>query len=575
MARVVIFLLTLLTATSAFAQLASPNKAGVSMGHLHYVVKDIEANKRFWVALGGTAIDRSGDVLVRFPDVFVTLTKGESTGGTEGSVVNHVAFRVQQFATVEAAGLKVTRLANFPGVGSTMTPEGERIELFENSATNLTFTQDAGYQDAVAERHNRKLEIPIAFHHIHLYLPAGKVAEAKAWYAKVFGGVPGKRSNYDAVDLPGVNFNFSEAPKPTVPLKGRMLSHIGLEVENLEAFCKRLEGLGVTFERPCSKNAPDGAVFTDPWGTSISLSEGLRAVALQSSGQSAPRTPWGDPDLQGTYTNTYENGTPLEKPDEFAGRTLDQVKGEELANIRRAIQKRTIGAFLGPEHAPDNWWQDNLYLDRGSQAWLVIDPPDGKIPQLTPEAQKKAQARAAARKASTRGPADSYEDRSLYDRCITRGLPGSMMPAIYGNQYQIVQAPGYVAILYEMIHETRVIPLDDRATIGKGITQDMGDARGRWERDTLVVTTKNFKERSAYRNANADTLTLTERFQRIAPDKVRWTVTVDDPATWTKPWTFSLPLTADANPMPHYECHEGNYGLKNILSAARAEEKQK
>ena len=149
-----------------------------------------------------------------------------------------------------------------------------------------------------------------------------------------------------------------------------------------------------------------------------------------------------------------------------------------------------------------------------------------------------------------------------------------MMPAIYGNQYQIVQAPGYVAILYEMIHETRVIPLDNRATLGKSITQDMGDARGRWEGDTLVVTTKNFKERSVYRNANADTLTLTERFQRIASDKVRWTVTVDDPSTWTKPWTFSLPLTADPNPLPLYECHEGNYGLKNILSAARAEEKK-
>jgi hypothetical protein len=163
----------------------------------------------------------------------------------------------------------------------------------------------------------------------------------------------------------------------------------------------------------------------------------------------------------------------------------------------------------------------------------------------------------------------------LYDRCITRGLPGSMMPAIYGNQYQIVQAPGYVAIVYEMIHETRVIPLDGRGTIGQGITQDMGDARGRWDGDTLVVTTKNFKERSVYRNANAETLTLTERFQRIASDKVRWTVTVDDPSTWTKPWTFSLPLTADPNPLPLYECHEGNYGLKNILSAARAEEQQK
>ena len=151
-----------------------------------------------------------------------------------------------------------------------------------------------------------------------------------------------------------------------------------------------------------------------------------------------------------------------------------------------------------------------------------------------------------------------------------------MMPAIYGNQYQIVQAPGYVAILYEMIHETRVIPLDGRADDRRrASTQDMGDARGRWEGDTLVVETKNFKERSVYRNANADTLTLTERFQRIAPDKVRWTVTVDDPATWTKPWTFSLPLTADPNPVPLYECHEGNYGLKNILSAARAEERQK
>jgi catechol 2,3-dioxygenase-like lactoylglutathione lyase family enzyme len=282
MIRSATLFLAVLTATPAFAQLASPNKAGVSMGHLHYVVKDVEANKRFWIALGGTPIDRGGDVLVRFPDVLVTLTKGESTGGTEGSVVNHVAFRVQQFSTVEAAGLKVARLANFPGVASTMTPEGERIELFENAALNLTFTQDAGYQDSVADRHNHPLPIPVAFHHIHLYVPAGKVAEAKAWYTKMFGGVPGKRSNYDAVDLPGVNFNFSEAPKPTVPLKGRMLSHIGLEVQNIEAFCRRLESLGVTFERPCSKGE-DGGLLTDPWGTSISLSEGLRAVALEPS----------------------------------------------------------------------------------------------------------------------------------------------------------------------------------------------------------------------------------------------------------------------------------------------------
>ena len=149
-----------------------------------------------------------------------------------------------------------------------------------------------------------------------------------------------------------------------------------------------------------------------------------------------------------------------------------------------------------------------------------------------------------------------------------------MMPAIYGNSYQIVQGQGYVAIRYEMIHETRVIPLDGHAHVGKGIQLDMGDARGHWEGDTLVVDTTNFKERSVYRNANPETLKLTERFTRVAPDKVTWAVTVDDPATWTRPWTFAMPLTLnDGEPLMPYECHEGNYGLRNILSAARADEK--
>jgi catechol 2,3-dioxygenase-like lactoylglutathione lyase family enzyme len=266
---------------AAEAQLASPNKAGVSMGHLHYVVRDVDANKRFWVALGGTPDTFNGAVVVKFPDVLVFLTQGESTGGTEGSIVNHVAFRVQTFTAVEAAGLKVARLANFPGVGSTNMPEGERIELFENAALNLTFTQDAGYKDATAERHNRPLPIPIAFHHVHLYLPAGKVAEAKAWYAKTFDGVPGKRSNYDAVDLPGINLNFSEGPRPTVPTKGRMMEHIGFEVLDLQAFCRRLESLGVQFDRRYGKDEAGAASarLSDPWGTSIELTEGLRALA--------------------------------------------------------------------------------------------------------------------------------------------------------------------------------------------------------------------------------------------------------------------------------------------------------
>jgi hypothetical protein len=301
-----------------------------------------------------------------------------------------------------------------------------------------------------------------------------------------------------------------------------------------------------------------------------------RAAARSKSG-TAPRTPWGDPDLQGNYTNVYEDGTPLERPEQFAGRKLDEIKGEELAAIKRATQRRTIANFEGPIHAPDHWWQDALFLEKGGQAWLVTDPPDGKVPPVIPDAQKRIDAARAARASSGRGPADSYEDRSLYDRCITRGLPGSMMPAIYGNSYRIVQGQGFVAILYEMIHETRVIPLESqpRPHVGKTIHLHMGDARGHWEGDTLVVETTNFHPRSAYRNANADTLRLTERFTRISPDKVQWSVTVDDPSTWNRPWTFALPLTAsESEPLLPFECHEGNYGLQNILSAARAEDRK-
>jgi hypothetical protein len=316
----------------------------------------------------------------------------------------------------------------------------------------------------------------------------------------------------------------------------------------------------------------------------LSVAMVCAAVASASGQQASPaRTPWGDPDIQGNYTNTYENGTPLERPAQFEGRRLEDVKGEELAQLRREIEKRTIGNFQGPIHAPDHWWQDNLNLERGSQAWLIIDPPDGKIPALTPQAQARIAAQAEARKKSGRGPADSYTDRSLYDRCITRGFPSSGMPSIYGNSSEIVQAPGYVVIRYEMIHEARVIPLDPvsrdgstpslpRPRLGRNIELDMGDSRGRWEGDTLIVETTNFKPRSVYRNANAATLKLTERIRRISPEQLRWTVTVDDPETWTRPWTFTLPLTVDDVPLPSYECHEGNYGLRNILSAARAEE---
>jgi catechol 2,3-dioxygenase-like lactoylglutathione lyase family enzyme len=263
----------------AQAQLASPNDAGVAMGHLHYTVPDVEASRAFWAALGGRAAGTLGEAtVVAVPDVLVLLTHGEAEGSA-GSVVNHVAFRVPSFAAVEEAGLEVARLGGrFPGVGSVTSPEGERIELFEDAATNLTFTPDEGEADAVTGRHNRALDRPIAFHHIHLYVPDGQVAEAKAWYARAFGGVPGKRSTYDAVDLPGVNFNFSAAPQPAGPTSGRPLGHIGLEVADPDATCARLRAMGVICGPP-HDGVPSGvraAGMTDPWGTSIELTAGLR-----------------------------------------------------------------------------------------------------------------------------------------------------------------------------------------------------------------------------------------------------------------------------------------------------------
>jgi catechol 2,3-dioxygenase-like lactoylglutathione lyase family enzyme/uncharacterized glyoxalase superfamily protein PhnB len=259
-------------------QLSPANRAGVAMGHLHYVVRNVDANKQFWVGLGGTAVKVGQMDAVKFPDTFVFLTQGESSGGTEGSVVNHVAFRVRSFKALEATGVKVQLLGQFPGVGSVRTPEGERIELFEESSENLVFTLDPGQHDEAALRHNQPMRVPIVAHHVHLNLPKGAESDAKAWYVRMLGGVPGKRWHYEAADLPGINMNFSEVDSRQAPTKGRMLDHLGFEVQNLEAFCTALVARGVKFDVPYKKQ-PTGiatASLTDPWGTSIELTEGLR-----------------------------------------------------------------------------------------------------------------------------------------------------------------------------------------------------------------------------------------------------------------------------------------------------------
>jgi len=275
------FVFFALAQVSTFGQLSPPNASGVAMGHLHYRVKDVEANKRFWIALGGRPLRIDGTEVLKFPGVLVFLSAGESAGGTEGSVVNHVAFRVPLLSGVEAAGLRVEPVAGFPGVASVMTPEGERIELFEDAAQNLTFTQDPGFHDTGAERHNRPVGVPVAFHHIHMYAAEPEIAKVKAWYVRMFGGIPGKRSQYDAVDLPGMNLNISvpRGNAGSVPTRGRMLDRIGLEITGLEALCTKLSAQGVKFDAPYSRTAAGfaSATLTDPWGTTIELTEGLRS----------------------------------------------------------------------------------------------------------------------------------------------------------------------------------------------------------------------------------------------------------------------------------------------------------
>jgi len=310
------------------------------------------------------------------------------------------------------------------------------------------------------------------------------------------------------------------------------------------------------------------------------------------------RTPWGDPDLQGAYTNSNESLIPMERPASLTGRTLESITPEELARLNEERNQSRIEADKQrwELRSPLHWFEN--HDPKASRAWLVIDPPDGRIPATTPEAKQRATARTQARQG--RGDADSYEDRSLYDRCITRGLPGSMMPAIYGNAYEIIQGPGYVAISYEMVNELRVIPLDPstgsgspraqsrgggRPHVSPAIRMYMGDSRGRWEGDTLVVETTNFTDKVAIGSNGAGypgdpgyhslALRVVERFTRTSDTVLTYEVTVDDPQTWVKPWTLRIPLMRGSDPhLFEYACHEGNYAMRNILSASRSEDKK-
>jgi hypothetical protein len=310
-------------------------------------------------------------------------------------------------------------------------------------------------------------------------------------------------------------------------------------------------------------------------------------ASSRSASYKAPRTPWGDPRLEGVYSNDDETGIPFERPAQFEGRRLEEITPQELAAANKQRNEQFNSGVAGTEFAGGLRPPTHLIFDsfdrKNSSAWLVVDPPDGKIPPLTDEARQRSRrpasglGRGVSSNSNSVGPFYSYEDLGLYDRCITRGIPNSMMPAGYGSFYEIIQGPDSVALRYEMIHEHRVVPIDRRghgAHIGGSLHLDLGDARGWYDGDALVIETTNFTERSAFRGAS-EHLKMTERFTPVRPGVVEWRVTFDDPHTWTRPWTFAMILKQKTGGEQVYEyaCHEGNYGLKNILTGARAEDR--
>ena len=272
-----------------------------------------------------------------------------------------------------------------------------------------------------------------------------------------------------------------------------------------------------------------------------------QAPAPAAKPWTAPRTSWGDPDFAGLWN--YATMTPLERPQAFAGK--DVLTEAEAA----AYEKQTMDRQAATNNtAGPDWWDEGTRHLTDRRTSLIIDPANGRIPPLTPEAQKRAAARTAANRA--RGPADGPEDLGLNVRCLVWSTAGPpMLPGVYNNNVQFIQTRDHVVIVNEMIHDARIVPMDGRP---HGSARSwMGDSRGRWDGQTLVVDTINFNEKAAFRGSG-EGLHLVERFTRVSEGTIRYEFTVEDPATWTRPWTAMVPMTMIEGTMLEYACHEGN-----------------
>ena len=303
------------------------------------------------------------------------------------------------------------------------------------------------------------------------------------------------------------------------------------------------------------------------------------AWAGAASGQTnPPRTADGLPDIEGIWSNA--SIIPLERPKELAGKST--FTASEFADYKKTVFARVNRDRPGQKGVGTYnqfWWDQDARMAPNLHTSLILDPPDGRVPPLTAEAQRRMEER---REYARQHPADGPEDRSLMERCLlfpTTGPP--MLPSFYNGtifgplttNYQIVETRDYVIIYIELNHEVRRIPLDGRPHLAANVRQWLGDSRGHWEGDTLVVDTTNFTGKTNFKGTD-ENLHLTERFTRIRPDVLMYQFTVDDPTAFTRPWSAQAPMVASPGPLYEYACHEGNYGLAGVLAGARAEEKK-
>jgi len=318
------------------------------------------------------------------------------------------------------------------------------------------------------------------------------------------------------------------------------------------------------------------------FGQAAAAGSEAKAAPAIAKAWTQPKTPWGDPDLQGTWTSDDCIGAPMNRQASFGDRKY--YTEQELAQTEQGIERQqqndlveTIAPDARVTTGPPGHWGERARRPC-RQTSLVVDPPNGRTPDLTADARRRPIPEGAG---NNNPKADSWEDFSYYIRCISRGVTGSIFPVIYGNGQQIVQGPGYVTILQEMVHEARVIPLNGRPHASPNVRSYMGDARGHWEGNTLVVETTNFLANKTGIGLNgggtptSDALRLVERYTRTSPNEIHYEVTIDDPKTFVKPFRVAFPITQEPGYRNfEYACHEGNYAMFDSLSGARAQEKK-